>query len=117
MTPRCRVRDGHGTTGHGRRRGRAGCIMGIMVPVRIEIRKSARCLRFVFADGEARVVGFDALRAASPAADAGERTPSPDVAVLAADLVGNYALRPRFSDGHESGIYDWPLLRRLSRPE
>lgn len=26
-------------------------------------------------------------------------------------LVGNYAISVRFSDGHDTGIFTWPLLR------
>lgn len=32
---------------------------------------------------------------------------------LAAELVGNYALRIRFSDGHDTGIYSWAYLRSI----
>lgn len=30
-----------------------------------------------------------------------------------AELVGNYALRIRFSDGHETGLYSWAYLREI----
>jgi DUF971 family protein len=30
-----------------------------------------------------------------------------------ADLVGNYALRITFSDGHDTGIYSWTYLREI----
>ena len=30
-----------------------------------------------------------------------------------AELVGNYALRIRFSDGHDTGIYSWDYLRSI----
>lgn len=30
------------------------------------------------------------------------------------DGVGNYAIQIRWSDGHDTGIYDWTLLRRLA---
>ena len=29
------------------------------------------------------------------------------------DAVGNYAVQPLFSDGHESGIYSWDYLYYL----
>ena len=32
------------------------------------------------------------------------------LAALGAELVGNYALRLRFSDGHDAGIYTWEYL-------
>ena len=37
--------------------------------------------------------------------------------VSAAEMVGNYALRLRWSDGHDSGIYSFAYLRELdARP-
>ncbi len=30
-----------------------------------------------------------------------------------AELVGNYALRIRFSDGHETGLFSWSYLREI----
>lgn len=30
-----------------------------------------------------------------------------------AELVGNYAVRIRFSDGHDTGIYSWRYLREI----
>ncbi len=32
-----------------------------------------------------------------------------------AELVGNYAVRIRFSDGHDTGIYSWRYLRELEQ--
>ena len=32
---------------------------------------------------------------------------------LNAELVGNYALRIHFSDGHDTGIYTWEYLRTI----
>jgi DUF971 family protein len=34
-----------------------------------------------------------------------------------AELVGNYALRIHFSDGHHTGIYTWDYLREIDRGE
>jgi DUF971 family protein len=28
-------------------------------------------------------------------------------------MVGNYAIRIRFSDGHDTGIYSWAYLREI----
>jgi DUF971 family protein len=30
-----------------------------------------------------------------------------------AEMVGNYAIRIRFSDGHDTGIYSWGYLREI----
>lgn len=32
---------------------------------------------------------------------------------LTAELVGNYAVRIRFSDGHETGLFSWKYLREI----
>ena len=31
------------------------------------------------------------------------------------EAVGNYAIRPVFSDGHDSGLYSWDLLYNLGQ--
>ncbi len=33
---------------------------------------------------------------------------------LSAELVGRYAIRIRFSDGHDTGIYSWRYLREIA---
>jgi DUF971 family protein len=33
-----------------------------------------------------------------------------------AELVGNYAIRFRWSDGHDTGIFDFRFLRSLDPP-
>ena len=38
-----------------------------------------------------------------------------DVTVTAIEPVGHYAIKPLFSDGHESGIFTWAYLRELGR--
>ncbi len=35
------------------------------------------------------------------------------LAALTAELVGNYAIRIRFSDGHDTGLYSWKYLREI----
>ena len=36
-----------------------------------------------------------------------------EVTVTAIEPVGHYAIKPVFSDGHESGIFTWAYLREL----
>ncbi len=36
-----------------------------------------------------------------------------DVAIKDVEAVGHYAIRPTFSDGHDSGIYAWDYLYDL----
>jgi DUF971 family protein len=77
-------------------------------------------------DGQESYFAGEKLRAASPSAsNLGERdilgvrhggdarTAFPGVQVIAWERVGNYALRFSFSDGHNTGLYTFDLLREL----
>ncbi|MFI5335735.1 MAG: gamma-butyrobetaine hydroxylase-like domain-containing protein [Opitutales bacterium] len=77
-------------------------------------------------DGTESFITFATLRANSPSASArGERDifghqyggEAPQdftgVEVLAWERVGNYAICFAFSDGHNTGLYSYDLLRRL----
>lgn len=39
------------------------------------------------------------------------------VAIENLELIGNYALRPRFSDGHDRGIFPWSFIRDIAAAE
>jgi len=39
----------------------------------------------------------------------------PQIAVAGMELVGNYALKIRWTDGHDTGLYTWEHLRRLAQ--
>ena len=39
------------------------------------------------------------------------------VRIVGVEAVGNYALRIVFSDGHDSGLYDWAYLHELAENE
>jgi len=92
-------------------------------PVRLAFRKSAQELFVEFEDGASGVIPYKRLREESPSAEvrghgSGPRPPQPpvpeDISVLGADPVGRYAIRIKFSDGHDSGLYTWKFLRELS---
>ena len=36
-----------------------------------------------------------------------------ELVAVDAELIGNYAVRIRFSDGHETGIFSWNYLRSI----
>src|SRR5206468_5094203 len=40
-----------------------------------------------------------------------------DVTIQNVEPVGHYALRPTFSDGHDTGIYSWEYLHELRSEE
>ncbi len=80
-------------------------------------------------DGRVSTYPIALLRRLSPSADARElrrELAANPLAVLpsgagtagplraeSAELVGNYALRISFSDGHSTGIYSWSYLREI----
>ena len=79
-------------------------------------------------DGEESYFGLEFLRRACPCAACGGE---PDVLgnisrprvsytersfqLSGFDLVGGYALQPRWADGHSTGIYSFTYLRRLGQ--
>ena len=89
-----------------------------------------RGLHVTFHDGTVTFLSLALLRRMSPSADA--RTEREAMAknplhvlsprqaaggpltATTAELVGNYAVRIRFSDGHDTGLYAWKLLRELA---
>ncbi|MBC8203847.1 MAG: DUF971 domain-containing protein [Planctomycetes bacterium] len=95
-------------------------------PTHIDLQKE-KGLRLDWADGESVFFPIDYLRKMSPSADSKalrdelENNPlailqgsnSEPLTALGAELVGNYAIRISFSDGHTAGIYSWEYLRSL----
>jgi len=78
-----------------------------------------QALRVTYDDGVLADFPIRALRDACPCADCRGRrelgrpvTGDADIRALDAELHGNWGLAIRWSDGHETGIYSWELLRR-----
>jgi len=91
-------------------------------PVKLKFRKSDQSLAIVFDDGKSFAIPYKLLREESPSAENkghgnGPPPPQPpvpeDIRVDGADPVGRYAVRLKFSDGHNTGLYTWQLLRQL----
>ena len=97
-------------------------------PTTLDLKKD-RGLTIQWADGTSSYYSIAYLRRMSPSAEARELReqiaknpltvlpsntgkPGPLVAE-SAELVGNYAIRIRFSDGHDTGIYSWAYLREI----
>ncbi|MCA8899672.1 MAG: DUF971 domain-containing protein [Hyphomonas sp.] len=92
-------------------------------PVRLAFRKRAGELFAEFDDGASGAVPYKRLRENSPSAEVRghgggpppPQKPVPDgITVVRAEPVGRYALRIVFSDGHDSGLYNWTLIRELT---
>ena len=91
-------------------------------PENLRFERGARRLLIRFDDGREAAIPFELLRVESPSAEvqghsqAEKRlvTGKREVGVERAELVGNYAVRIVFDDGHDSGIYSWDTLRRFT---
>ncbi len=90
-------------------------------PVEIRLHQRSRLLELSFDDGQRFELSYEFLRVFTPSAEARGHAPGQetlqvgkrDVDILRVEPVGNYAIRPVFSDGHDSGLYSWDILYGL----
>ncbi len=90
-------------------------------PTGLTLHSKSRVLDVAFDDGAEFAIAFELLRVYSPSAEVrghgvgqevlqiGKR----EVGIAALEPVGNYAVKPTFSDGHASGLYTWDYLYHL----
>lgn len=90
-------------------------------PTALTVHQKSRVLDIAFDDGSSFSIPFELLRVYSPSAEVrghgqgqevlqlGKR----DVGITALEPVGNYAVQPTFSDGHNTGLFTWEYLRKL----
>jgi DUF971 family protein len=96
----------------------AGLTPGAPIPQDITVHGQSRVLEVGFSDGARFRIPLELMRVYSPSAEVQGHGPGQetlqtgkrDVELLALDPVGNYAVQPRFSDGHDTGIYTWDYL-------
>lgn len=87
-------------------------------PTAITVHQRSRALEVDFSDGNTWFIPFELMRVYSPSAEVQGHGPGQevlqtgkrDVEVTALEPVGNYAVQPRFSDGHSTGIFSWDYL-------
>ncbi len=92
-------------------------------PLELRVRRADRLLEIDFDDGESFVLPAELLRVESPSAEVMGHGPGRktilggkrQVGIVAVEPVGTYAVRIRFDDGHDTGMYTWPYLHRLGR--
>ena len=90
-------------------------------PTELRLRKADRVLDVAFDDGARFELPCEYLRVYSPSADVRGHSPGQEtlqvgkeeVNIDAIEPVGSYAVTLRFSDGHDTGIYNWELLYEL----
>lgn len=92
-------------------------------PEEVRLSKDKKTLSVRFDDGAVYELAAEYLRVESPSAEVQGHSPSEkktiggkaSVMILALEPVGNYAVKPSFSDGHDTGIFTWDYLYRLGR--
>lgn len=99
----------------------AGLQAGSPTPVALTVHSQSRILEIVFSDGAQFKIPFELMRVYSPSAEVQGHGPGQEVLqtgkrevnVVALEPIGNYAVKPVFSDGHESGLFTWDYLYQL----
>jgi DUF971 family protein len=103
----------------------AGLQAGAPTPQSITVHNKSKVLEVGFSDGASFRIPFELMRIYSPSAEVQGHGPGQEilqtgkrnVGLLELEPVGNYAVKPVFTDGHESGIFSWNLLYELGQKQ
>jgi DUF971 family protein len=95
------------------------------MPTALTVHQASRVLEVAFDDGAHFRIPFELMRVYSPSAEVQGHGPGQEVlqtgkrevGIDEIQAVGHYAVQPRFTDGHESGIFSWDYLYHLGRDE
>ena len=87
-------------------------------PTEIRLKREEKTLEIDFEDGKSFSLPAELLRVESPSAEVQGHGPSQKtlvagrrhVGIMAVEPVGNYAIRIKFDDMHDTGIYSWDTL-------
>jgi DUF971 family protein len=92
-----------------------------MIPTNVIVHETSKVLELAYENGKNYRLPFEFLRVYSPSAEVRGHGPGQEmlqtgkreVAIVNLEPVGHYALKPTFSDGHDSGLYSWEYLHDL----
>jgi DUF971 family protein len=90
-------------------------------PVEIRLLTAEKVLQVSFEDGKTYRLPAEYLRVESPSAEVQGHAPGQKqlvagrrhVGIMAVEPVGNYAVRLKFDDLHDTGIFSWRYLYQL----
>ncbi len=90
-------------------------------PTEIRLKRETRMLEIDYDDGRTFALPAEYLRVESPSAEVQGHGPDTKtivagrchVGIVAVEPVGSYAIRIRFDDLHDTGLYTWDYLYRL----
>ena len=93
------------------------------IPTEIKLHQKSREMELSFNDNCHFRISYEFLRVYSPSAEVRGHGPGQEVLqtgkrsveITALEPVGNYAVKPTFSDGHDSGIYSWDMLYHFGK--
>ena len=96
----------------------AGLQTGAPTPQALTLHGQSRVLEVSFSDGASYRIPFELMRIYSPSAEVQGHGPGQEVlqtgkrevGIAALEPVGNYAVQPTFTDGHDTGIFSWDFL-------
>ena len=94
-------------------------------PTALTVHNQSRVLEIAFSDGRQFKIPFELMRVYSPSAEVQGHGPGQEVLqtgkrqvnLVELEPIGNYAVKPVFSDGHESGILSWDYLYYLGNEQ
>jgi DUF971 family protein len=103
----------------------AGLTQTTPQPTGITVHQQSRVLEVGFSDGALFRIPFELMRIYSPSAEVQGHGPGQEVlqtgkrevGLTELEPVGNYAIQPTFSDGHNTGIFSWDYLYFLGSQE
>lgn len=101
----------------------AGLTKDTPIPTNITLHQTSAVMEISFNDGATFRLPYEFLRVYSPSAEVRGHGPGQEVlqtgketvTIINIEPVGNYAVQPSFSDGHDSGIYSWDYLYNLGQ--
>jgi DUF971 family protein len=91
------------------------------IPQSLVVHQQSKVLELGYEDGNNYRLPFELLRVVSPSAEVRGHGPGQEtlqtgkrnVSILSVEPVGHYAIKPTFTDGHDSGLFSWEYLYEL----
>ena len=92
-------------------------------PKEIKLHQKSKLLEILFDDDTECKLSCEMLRVYSPSAEVQGHSPEQavlqigkeDVGIIEISPVGNYAIKLKFSDGHDTGLFSWDYLHDLAK--
>jgi len=92
-------------------------------PKEIKLHQKSKLLEIIFDDDTECMLSCEMLRVYSPSAEVQGHSPDQavlqigkeNVNIIEISPIGNYAIKIKFSDGHDTGLFSWSYLHHLAK--